>query len=423
MIKRLLKGSLFKIFDFLRPLILIPLFIRFYGLDAYGVYIQIILVGALMYPILDLGIGMGIQRYNERLESLEDIIEAFNVQKITIAGFAILFLFLMYFPSISGLLFGKYQSTTIIYTSLIYFIFFALNNTLQGVMRAKSKIDKLLVYRIVFAGVESFLLIIVLFFHNKFDYVYVGLMSLSQIIYFFLLNREVDNIYFHSIRGRIINPNTKSFFKYTLMIIPTAMVGWVTASSDRFFLTNYFGPEYTGYYSAVAQYTGYMKLIVFPFTFIFFKDFGKFYDENFKKFLRFYSKAISLCIFSSILFFVLFYLLRSPIFSQYVGIENKPELSTLTFWFLITFLLVNISSFFSTYLLVSQQTRGLLFSIVAGAVTNIFLNKFFLSDYTYVHAVYYYAASVGIQLAVMGGFIIVNILKNAESSLRGRKIL
>ena len=63
MFKKLYKGLLFKFCDFIRPLIVIPFFIRNYGIESYGYYVQIILVSTLLYPLLDMGIGMGIQRF------------------------------------------------------------------------------------------------------------------------------------------------------------------------------------------------------------------------------------------------------------------------------------------------------------------------------------------------------------------------
>lgn len=418
MIKSLIKGSLFKLFDFIRPLIVIPFFIRIYGVDSYGIYVQIILISSLAFPIIDLGIGMGIQRYSQQLKSINDRLEVFKAQKLFILFFAVLYFVVISIPSVRELLFGKFESLLLIVATLIYIIIFSLNNTLQGVLRADSKIGKLVKYRGLFAIIEAAMLIAILQVYKQFDYIYVSVMVLAQLSYFFFLNKEANGIVTQSRINLKFTNKTRDFFRYSLFLIPSALIGWITSSSDRFFITSYFGAEHTGYYSAIAQYAGYMQLIVFPFTFVFFKDYGKLYDENFKKFLRFYGKTFLLCVAFSLLYFIIFYFLRIPVYKHYVGIEIKPEFNTLILWFLISFFLINISSFLSTYMLVSKNTKLMLFAIIAGAVINIILNGFFLKDYTYVNASYYWAVSVGVQIVIMGSIAIKNILKHEKSIIR-----
>jgi O-antigen/teichoic acid export membrane protein len=416
MFKALFKGSVFKLYDFVRPLVIIPFFIRSYGIDSYGIYIQIILTATLLYPILDLGIGMGIQRFSDKLKSVGAKIEIFGLQRVCILLFCLVYAVTMtYSSSVQNLLFGGYQSASIIIVTLFYIIFFGLNNTLQGVLRSESKIGELVIYRGVFTGVETLLLLLVLYFYDRFDYFYILVMVFCQFIYFLLLNREINGLMLSISLNFKISKESKSFFKYSLAIIPSALIGWVTSSSDRFFITDYFGSEYTGYYSAIAQYAGYMKLIVFPFTFVFFKEYSRLYDKDFKKFLRFYSKTFLLCIVISLVYFLLFYLVKYPIFEQYVGLEIKPEFNALVFWFLVSFLLINIASFLTTYMLVSNQTKIMIYAIGAGALINFILNKFLLKDFTYINSAYYWAISVGIQIIILGIFVIRNIRLNEKS--------
>jgi len=418
MIKSLIKGSLFKLFDFIRPLIVIPLFIRNYGVESYGIYVQIIFLSSLLFPILDLGIGMGIQRFSQKFKTLNERLEIFKAQKILILFFCVLYFAIISVPSVRELLFGKFESLLLIFATLLYIIFFSLNNTLQGVLRADSKIGKLVKYRGIIAVIEAAILIAVLYVHKQFDYIYVSGMTLAQLSYFFFLNKEANGIVTRIRVDLKFTDKSKDFFRYSLFLIPSAFIGWITSSSDRFFITSYFGAEYTGYYSAIAQYARYMTLIVFPFTFVFFKDYGKLYDEDFRKFLRFYGKTFLLCVVFSTMYFIIFYLLRMPIYKYYVGIEIKPEFNTLILWFLISFFLINISSFLSTYMLVSKNTKLMLFAIIASALVNIILNSFFLKNYSYVNDSYYWAVSVGVQIVIMGSFVINNILKHEKSIIR-----
>jgi len=418
MIKLLFKGSLFKLFDFIRPLIVVPIFIRTYGVDSYGIYVQILLVSALSFPIIDLGIGMGIQRYSQQLQNTNERLEVFKIQKIFILFFVVLYFIVISIPTVRELLFGRFESFLLIFATLLYIIVFSLNNTLQGVLRADSKIGKLVRYRGIFAVIEAVMLIAILQVHKKFDFIYVFAMFSGQLLYFYFLNKEAECVLTKLKIDKKLSEKTKRFFKYSLFLIPSALIGWITSSSDRFFITSYFGAEHTGYYSALAQYTGYMKLIVFPFTFVFFKEYGKLYDEDFKKFTRFYGKTFLLCIGFSILFMIGFYFLKYPIFKYYVGIEIKPEFNTLLTWILISYFLINISSFLSTYMLVSKNTRLMLFAIIAGAISNVFLNGFFLNNHTYVHASYYWAISAGIQIIIMGSMAIKNIIKHEKNFIR-----
>lgn len=100
MIKSLIKGSLFKLFDFIRPLVVIPFFIRTYGVDSYGIYVQIILISSLASPIIDLGIGMGIQRYSQQFKNINDKLEIFKAQKLFILFFTALYFIVMSIPSV-----------------------------------------------------------------------------------------------------------------------------------------------------------------------------------------------------------------------------------------------------------------------------------------------------------------------------------
>jgi len=419
MFKLLFKGSLFKLFDFVRPLIVIPFFIRIYGLESYGIYVQIVFISTLLYPILDMGIGMSIQRFSEKYNNFETRIELFDIQKLIFAVFIFLFILIISLNSVQNLLFGQYKSTLIIVFTLVYILLFSANNTLQGVLRADSKISRLVLYRGIFAVFEALLLITILFIHKKFDFVYIAMMAIGQLFYFLLLDRESGRIMTTFNLQVKYTREIRSFYKYSLLLVPIALIGWVTSSSDRFFITSYFGAESTGYYSAISQYTGYMKLIVFPFTFVYFKDYSKFYDQNFRKFLKFYGKTFIICLVFSLIYLIAFYLLKNPIFKIYVGIDLRPELKTLTLWFLITYFFVNISSFMATYLLVVKQTRIMLIAIILGAILNFCLNKFLLHNYDFVHAVYYHAISVGLQITIMGLFIIVNIFKYEKGIICG----
>ncbi|WP_026945874.1 lipopolysaccharide biosynthesis protein [Algoriphagus marincola] len=418
MFKSLFKGILFKVFDFIRPFIVIPFFIRTYGVDSYGIYVQIILLASLSFPIIDLGIGMGIQRYSHQLKNINDRLEVFKVQKLFIPVFLVAYLAIISNKSIRILLFGKFESLLLILATLTYIIFFSLNNTLQGVLRSDSKIGNLIKYRGLFAVFEAVILIFILQVHQKFDFIYVFTMALAQMLYFFFLNKEANGIGSRFHIDLNFTDKTKEFFGYSLYLIPSALIGWITSSSDRFFITGYFGAEQTGYYSAIAQYAGYMNLIVFPFTFVFFKDYGRLYDENFKKFLRFYLKTFFLCVVFSLSYFIAFYFFSTTIYEYYIGLEIRPEFYTLLFWFLISFLLINISSFLSTYMLVSKNTKLMLFAVLVGALANFILNCFFLKNYTYVHAAYYWAFSVGFQIIVMGSIVVRNILKFEKNIIR-----
>nr|WP_157883976.1 oligosaccharide flippase family protein [Algoriphagus sanaruensis] len=372
-------------------------------------------MSSLAFPIIDLGIGMGIQRYSQELKNIKDRLEVFKAQRFFILLFVFFYFGIISIPSIRDLLFGKFESFLLIFSTLAYVIIFSLNNTLQGVLRADSKIGKLVKYRGLFAVIEAAMLIAILQVHKQFDYIYVSAMVLAQSAYFYYLNKEANGIGTRFQIDLKFTDKTKEFFRYSLFLIPSALIGWITSSSDRFFITSYFGPEYTGYYSAIAQYAGYMNLIVFPFTFVFFKEYGRLYDEDFKKFLRFYGKTFFICVALSVIYFIIFFLLSIPIYKLYLGLEIRPEFRTLLLWFLISFFLINISSFLSIYMLISKNTKSMLFAIIAGSLANIVLNGFFLENYFYVNASYYWAISVGIQVIIMVSFIFKNILKFEKS--------
>ncbi|WP_299127620.1 oligosaccharide flippase family protein [uncultured Winogradskyella sp.] len=418
MFKLLLKGSVFKLFDFIRPLVVIPFFIRSFGVDSYGVYVQIVLIATLMYPILDMGIGMGVQRFSDKLADRKLIREIFGIQRVAILFFCAMYTIAMLFVDVRELIFGPYESNAMILSSFFYILFFSLNNTLQGVLRAQSKIGKLVKYRAVFTGLEAVLLLTVLYFIKEFSYYYILVMVLCQIIYFLLLVKHVNGFFTFQKASFKLSQPSKKFFKYSLVIIPTALIGWITSSSDRFFITDYFGSESTGYYSALAQYTGYMKLIVFPFTFVYFKEFSKLFDKDFKGFKVLFLKCLSICIGLSLLFFLCLYIFRDFVFFSYLGLSHKPEFEQLVIWFLISFLLINIASFLSTYMLVSKQTKIMLYAISLGAITNFILNKFFLKDYNYANSAFYWAISVGLQILILSIFVIRNIKMNEKNTIR-----
>lgn len=83
------------------------------------------------------------------------------------------------------MIFGKFESSLLSIFTLVYIIIFSLNNTLQGVLRADSKIDRLVKYRGLFALIEAAILIAILQINKQFDYVYVLAMVLAQFAYFF----------------------------------------------------------------------------------------------------------------------------------------------------------------------------------------------------------------------------------------------
>ena len=311
----------------------------------------------------------------------------------------------MLFKDVRELLLGPYQSTNMLISILLYFVFFGLNNTLQGILRAQSKISKLVKYRIFFAIVEAVLLLLLILNNSKvFNYSYILIMVFCQILYFILLTRQYRDFWKITYTSLKFSKETIIFFKYSLSIIPVTLIGWITSSSDRFFITDYFGSESSGYYSAIAQYTGYMTLIVFPFTFVYFKDFSKFYDYDFSKFKHLFIKSFLICMSMSVLYFIFFYLFKDFIFFNYLGLDYRPEFNKLVICFLFCFFLINIASFLSVYMLVSKQIKVMFIAISIGAIINFSLNKFFLQNYSYTNSAYYWVLSVGVQILILSVF-------------------
>lgn len=415
MYKSLIKGLLFKLFDFFRPLIIIPFFVRQYGIESYGIYVQIIFLSSLFYPILDLGIGTSIQRFYKILNDKSKFKEISKVQTIIIILFIIVYIAIIESSNIKHIIYGNIDNFNIVITSIIYIILFSLNNTLQGVMRANSEISSLVKFRFLFAIIEVIILLLVIYFHKKFDYVYIGCMCVCQLFYYLIMSRKCQCSLISLPFNISLSSENKSFIKYSLSIIPIGLVGWITASSDRFFITNYFGAEQTGYYSAISQYTSYIKLIVFPFTFVYFKEYCKTFEENRNKFTQLFNKSIVLCATLSVIYIILFYCFRNFIFNTYMGIDIKPELNFLTIGFLIIYFLQNIYSFASMYLLIVKKTKLILISVLSGSIINLLLNIFILKYKTYEYAINNYIISVIVQLIIILIYITYTI-KNDKNT-------
>lgn len=386
--KNSIYAVLYRGIEILKPLILIPLLLNNYGEKGFGLYSMILIMVSLLFPFFDAGIGYSFQRffYQTGDDKIEKNIIGF--QWLGILFFSSLFLVLFNTGYIRELLFADYYSFELVLCVLIYVVLTSTAYTSIGILKARQQNKQLIFFKITFEIIEVAIVFLYCIFFVELDFLLFLFLSLSKLLQNILIFRKLNispNFSVKFIRSEW--PAFRKFFNYSLLIIPTAYLGFINSSSDSLLLSHYFSLNEVGEYNGVLKYLRYIGLVTFPITFNQLPVLAKMYDKGDlvgikKRLLTFFIYTLV----ATILGMLVFYMCKDLIYFDFLKFENIENVEGYCFYLLPAMLLINMSALCVFTLNLLKLNKYVLWSVLLASILNVGLNLFFLKSEGPVYA-------------------------------------
>jgi len=166
----------------------------------------------------------------------------------------------------------------------------------------------------------------------------------------------------------------KEYLQFSLPLTPTALIRWVTESSDRYLVTYFLGLGSVGVYSAACSIGNLIQLLVSPLQLILLPEISKLFDENKIDKVRTYMSH-SLRYFLLITIPAVFGI--SALAKPLLGVFTTQDF--LSGWFVIPIiafsgLLAGIFQIFVNIMFLVKETKSITYINIVAAVSNVLLN-------------------------------------------------
>ncbi len=351
---------------------LLPIITKTLGTYDYGLWAQINITVSLISSIALMGLSMGFVRFLSSETEEKTIKEAVYsiLFFVTISGIlASLFLYTFAEP-LATFGFRDPEATYFIKAGSLLILLNVIEPISLYYFRAFRQIKKFSYFTLFETFGKLFLIVILL----KMGYGLLGVITatllVQSIIILISLLLIVSQIGFVIPRFTYI----KEYLQFSLPLTPSALVRWVTESSDRYLVTYFLGLGSMGVYSAAYSIGSLIQLFVSPLQLILLPELSKLFDENKTDQVRTYLSH-SLRYFLLITIPAVFGL--SALAKPLLGIFTTQDF--LSGWLVIPIialsgLLVGIFQIFVNIMLLVKETKSATYINVIAAVSNVLLN-------------------------------------------------
>ena len=370
----------------LRGLILIPILTKTLGADAYGVWSILMVTISLLSPLALLGLTTAMIRFLAAEKDKRKIQEGFY-SVIFVVFFVSLVLSLAVFllaDSFAITILKDVSAATLIRIASVVIILQALDLASLEFFRAFGRMKKYsgLMLLQTFAEV-GFVAYFVLSGFGLFGAVLSLLISRGIVL---LIGAS---FIFKEIGFRLPKfYGLKDYLKFGLPLVPTAMLGWITSSSDRYLIGFFLDSQMVGIYSAAYNIGAIIGFFGAPLQIILFPTISKLYeegkDQEMKTYLAYSLKYFLLftipAIFGlSLLSKQLLLIMTSTEFVAQ-GAVILPIVAVGTLFYGL------YGSIFAWIFAVAKRTRLIFVLVSFSAVINLILNIIFIPSYGIIAA-------------------------------------
>jgi O-antigen/teichoic acid export membrane protein len=370
----------------LRGLIIIPILTKTLGADAYGIWSIIMVTISLLSPLALLGLTSAMIRFLAAEKDKTKIQEGFY-SVIFVVFFAGLLLSLIVFlladsfaitilKDISAAPLIKIASVVILLqaldlASLEFFRAFGRMKKYSGLMLLQTVAEVGFVAYFVLSGFGLFGAVVSLIISRGFV-LFIGAAFIFNEIGF-----RLPKFY-----------GLGDYLKFGLPLVPTAMLGWITSSSDRYLIGFFSSSQMVGIYSAAYNIGAIIGFFGAPLQIILFPTISKLYEEkrdhemktylsySLKYFLLFAIPSIfGLCILSKQLLLIM---TRPEFVAQ--GSLVLPIVAVGALFYGL------YGSIFAYPLYIAKRTKLIFVLVSSSAVINLFLNILLIPVYGIIAA-------------------------------------
>jgi O-antigen/teichoic acid export membrane protein len=365
----------------LRGLILIPILTKTLGADAYGVWSVIMVTISLLSPLALLGLTTAMVRFLAAEKDKTKIQEGFY-SVIFVVLFVSLILSLIVFlfaDSFAITILKDVFAAPLIIIASVVILLQALDLASLEFFRAFGRMKKYsgLILLQTFAEV-GFVAYFVLSGFGLFGAV-VSLVISRGVVLLVCACFVLKEIGFRLPKFYGVG----DYLKFGLPLVPTAMLGWITSSSDRYLIGFFSSSQMVGIYSAAYNIGAVIGFFGAPLQIIIFPAISKLYEE--KK-----GQEIKAYLAYSLKYFLLFAIPSifglTILSKQILLIMTRPEFAAQG---LLVLPIVAVGAlFFGLYgaifawiLIVAKRTRLIFVLVSFSAMINLILNIFFIPVY------------------------------------------
>ncbi len=351
---------------------LLPIITKTLGTYDYGLWAQINITVSFISPLALMGLSMGFVRFLSSETEEKIIKEAVYSILFLVTVSSLLASMLLYIAAEPLATFGFRDPGATYYIQVGSFLI--LSNVIESIS---------LIYFRVFRQIKRFSYLTL--FETFAKLLFILVLLKLQLRSFWCdcshLNNTKShffNLYFdYHISDRICYPrftHIKEYLQFSLPLTPTALIRWVTESSDRYLVTYFLGLGSVGVYSAACSIGNLIQLLVSPLQLILLPEISKLFDENKIDQVRIYMSH-SLRYFLLITIPAVFGI--SALAKPLLGVFTTEDF--LSGWFVIPIialsgLLAGIFQIFVNVIFLVKETRYITYINIVAAVSNVLLN-------------------------------------------------
>lgn len=341
---------------------LVPLYTNILSTKEYGVVDLVYTIGMLAIPVITLNVGEAIMRFCLDKDAKQNKIMSIGLCLLVLSTLIGIFLLpiCLLFDDIAA--YAKYV--------VIYTITYAYSQVFLCYLRGKELLVQYSIGNIIYTFFIAIFNVIFLLILHKGIAGYLTAYILANIVtavYAFFSGNILQVIRNFNIDWKLCREMTK----YSVVLIPNSFMWWIMNSSDRIMITAMVGVAANGIYAVAYKIPTFLSTISNIFNVAWSYSAIR---ENESSDKEEYSNSVyDRMLIITIITSMGLLMIMKPFLKVYV--EN----SYYTAWKYVPFLLVGfvfmtLGSFIATTYTVNKDSRGFLFSGMAGAITNLILN-------------------------------------------------
>ena len=380
----------------IQSILLIPIITKYLGAHDYGIWIQLMLIVALLAPLSMLGLNTAVIRFLPGEKDKEKIAEGFFSSTLIVALVSLILAFFVFLLSdrVSFYLLKDGSLSNLIKITSVILVTQSLNLMGLTIFRSFRRIKTYSILTVFQSMGELFLLAYIVFSGYDLLIMLLCVLVIKTAFTLIIFSIIVSNIGFTLPHFY----NTRTYLSFCLPLMVVFSFAFIISYSDRFVIGFLLGPASVGIYSVSYSISSIISIMWFPVAFVMFPTITKLWEEKdiegvksyFKHIFKFFSiLTIPIIFVLSILSKQIILLLSTP---EFVPSYNLIPIIGAGYFFYIcivyvgeyilsllkktkvTGLLYTFFGFFNlglTFLFVSQI--GILGAAIATSLTYFFL--------------------------------------------------
>jgi len=351
---------------------LLPIITKTLGTYDYGLWAQINITVSLISSLALMGLSMGFVRFlsSETEKTIIREVVYSILFFVTVSGFLASLLLYTFAEPLATFGFKDPDATYFIQAGSVLILSNVIESVSLFYFRVFRQIKKFS-YLTLFETFGKLFFILILL---KEGYGLLGVITATLLVQSFIF--LISLVIIISQIGFVIPRFThiKEYLQFSLPLTPSALIRWVTESSDRYLVTYFLGLGSMGVYSAAYSIGNLIQLFVSPLQLILLPELSKLFDENKIDQVRIYLSH-SLRYFLLITIPAVFGL--SALAKPLLGIFTTQDF--LSGWLVIPIialsgLAVGIFQIFVNIMLLVKETKSATYINIIAAVSNVLLN-------------------------------------------------